>query len=93
MSDFPTTTIVVPVYNAETSLEECIKSILDLDFPKDKLEIIFVDNNCSDKSLNIMQKYSDEITILKEKNQGPAAARNCGIKNYVYKILRLVLSF
>ena len=83
----PAVTVIVPVYNAEISLEKCIKSILDLDYPKDRLEIIFIDNNSTDASLSILEKYKDRIKVLNEKKQGAPAARNKGIKEASHEII------
>ena len=85
--NIPSVTIIVPVYNAEGVLKSCIKSILDLDYPKEKLELIFVDNNSNDKSYKILQKYISRIKLLKEMKQGPAAARNKGIKHASHEII------
>lgn len=71
--------IVVPVYNGERTIEECIKSLLNLDYPKEKYEIIMVDNNSTDNTVEIMKRYP--VRLLHEKKQGPYAARNLGIKN------------
>lgn len=73
------TSIIVPVYNAEKTLEQCIFSLLELDYPKNMLEIIFVDNNSSDSTPNILKKYIERLNVLNEVKQGPAAARNKGI--------------
>jgi glycosyltransferase involved in cell wall biosynthesis len=71
--------VVVPVYNGERTIEECIKSLLNLEYPKEKYEIIVVDNNSADNTVEIVKKYP--VRLLHEKKQGPYAARNLGIKN------------
>ena len=81
MVDLPPVTVIVPVYNAEVFLEECINSILNLDYPESKLEIIFIDNNSTGRSPAILKKYEGRIRVLTEKTQGAAAARNTGIRN------------
>jgi len=73
--------VIIPVYNAEDVLGECIESIINLDYPKDKLEIIFIDNNSEDKSFDLLKKYKGEVRVLTENKRGPAAARNKGIEN------------
>jgi len=79
--NFTNVTIIVPVYNAEKTIEDCIKSILSLDYPKEKLELIFVDNKSTDNSNDILNKYKSDIKIFFEKKRGPAAARNKGLQN------------
>lgn len=81
MNSYLNVSIIVPVYNAEATVEECIKSILELDYPKKKLELIFVNNNSNDDTGKILKKYESEIKILYENKRGPAAARNRGLKN------------
>ncbi len=41
----PGASVVVAVYQAETTLEDCIASLLALDYPRDRRELLFVDNN------------------------------------------------
>ena len=63
----PKASVIVPVYNAEGTIDECVNSILDLDYPKEKLELIFIDNASTDSTENILKKYAKEIIILFEK--------------------------
>jgi cellulose synthase/poly-beta-1,6-N-acetylglucosamine synthase-like glycosyltransferase len=70
--------VVVPAYNANSTISMCIESLLNLDYPKDKLEIILVDNNSSDETPDLIKAYP--VTYLMEKKRGPAAARNTGAK-------------
>jgi glycosyltransferase involved in cell wall biosynthesis len=72
--------IVIPFYNKEKTLEDCIKSLLNQDFPQDQYEIIAVNNNSSDRSISIIQKYPF-IKLAHEKIQNPYTARNTGILN------------
>jgi len=87
MINFPHVTVIVPVYNAEKTLVECIHSILDLDYPKEKLELIFVNNASTDGTDNILKQYESEIKILYERKRGPAAARNKGLLNASCEII------
>ena len=70
--------IVIPVYNSEKFLIECLESILNQTY-KD-IEIIVVNDGSTDNSEKILQKYSDKITIISQENQGLASALNAGIK-------------
>jgi len=80
-NQFQKVTIIVPVYNAEKTIKECINSILEIDYPKEKLELIFVNNSSTDRTENILNEFKDKIKILYEKKRGPAAARNKGLLN------------
>ena len=77
---FPKISIIVPVYNGEKCIGECIESLLALDYPKQCMEIIVVDNNSTDKSVEIIKKFS-EVKLISEKKQGACCARNIGYRN------------
>lgn len=70
--------VIVPVYNAESYLEKCICSLIEQTM--DDIEIIAINDGSTDKSLNILNKYSDKIKIIDQMNSGVAEARNSGIK-------------
>lgn len=70
-------TIIVPVYNCEEYIEDCIKSILDQTF-KD-FELILINDGSVDKSGEICKKYKDKdkrIIYISQENSGQAVARN-----------------
>ncbi len=79
--------VIVPVYDAENTLESCIESLLTLEYPKKSLEIIFINNNSTDSSANILNEYKDKIRILEETKKGASAARNKGIKESIGHII------
>lgn len=67
--------VVIPVYNEEKYIKKYLDSLMVQSEKPD--EIIVVDNNCTDKTINIVKKYP-EIKIIKEKKQGITPARNAG---------------
>ncbi len=69
--------IVVPAYNAETCLGRCIESLLALDYPKEKLEILVVDNASTDQTPTLISQYP--VRGLREGTPGSTAARNRGV--------------
>jgi glycosyltransferase involved in cell wall biosynthesis len=76
----PLVSVVVPVYNCESFLDRCIKSIISQSF-KD-IEIILVDDGSTDDSLSICKWYAKKypcVSVIKQKNQRVAVARNSGI--------------
>jgi glycosyltransferase involved in cell wall biosynthesis len=75
MSSF--VSIVVPAYDAEPFLGRCIESLLALEYPADRLEIIVVDNASNDRTPAIISGYP--VMALAEPRPGAAAARNRGI--------------
>lgn len=76
----PSVSIIVPVYNAETYLQECIQSILQQSYKN--IELLLINDGSRDSSLSICKKYADidvRIKVLNQKNAGVAAARNIGL--------------
>lgn len=71
--------IVVPFYNAEPYIERCVRSLLDQSYDRNKYEIIFIDNASTDKSAEIVRRYSD-IILLHEKERSRAKTRNQGVR-------------
>lgn len=74
--------IIIPVYNAEKFIEECIESILNQTF--NNFEVLCINDGSTDNSLEILEKYSkldNRIKVLTQTNQGSSAARNLGLKN------------
>ena len=72
--------VVVPVYNVEEFLEECLDSIINQTF-KD-IEIICINDGSTDNSLNILNNYAatdNRFTIISQENSGHAVATNKGI--------------
>lgn len=72
-------TFVVPVYNAEKYLAECLTSLLNQNISK---EILCINDGSTDNSLVILQQYAEnyaEIRIINQNNEGVSKARNIGI--------------
>ena len=70
--------IVIPVYNAERYLDECIRSALDQTHRD--AEIIAVDDGSTDSSPEILEGYADRIRVFRKPNGGTASALNHGIR-------------
>jgi glycosyltransferase involved in cell wall biosynthesis len=68
--------VVIPVYNSEKYLEECLDSILEQTY--ENIEIIAVDDGSEDSSLDILKRYS-KVHIFPQENQGLASSLNLGI--------------
>lgn len=76
----PLVSVIVPVYNVEQYLDECLNSICQQTY--ENLEIIVVEDCSTDNSLNTLIKYLEDSRvklIQHEKNSGLSAARNTGI--------------
>ncbi len=78
----PGATIIVPCWNESTTLVKTTQSLLNLDYPKDKLKIILVDDGSTDDTWEVMQKYKDhpQIKIYHKENGGKHTAVNMGIE-------------
>ncbi len=73
--------VIIPVYNAEKYIKECLSSIIDQTYKN--LEIICVDDGSTDHSLELLEFYrkkDSRIKIYKQDNKGPAAARNLALE-------------
>ena len=79
MDTMPSVSVVVPVYNGERTIGSCIKSLLELNYPSSKLEIIVVDNKSKDNTLGIVRKFP-VISLVEDKIQSSYASRNTGIR-------------
>ena len=83
---WPYVSIIVPLYNDSGRIELLLESLLVQDYPKDMLEIIVIDNNSTDTSKEIVQKFP--VTLLEENEiQSSYAARNKGIRNAKGQVL------
>ena len=63
-----TVSIICPIFNEEKFIEACIISILEQDYPKEAMEVIFVDGNSTDSSTDIIQRYTKQYSFLKLLN-------------------------
>lgn len=78
-----TFSIVVPVYNSEKYLPNCINSLVNQTIDKDRLEVILVDDGSTDGSADLCRRYSAQypfIEYVEQANSGASHARNVGIQ-------------
>jgi poly(ribitol-phosphate) beta-N-acetylglucosaminyltransferase len=75
--------VVVPVYNSERYLGECLDSILGQDLPADQFEIVAVDDGSTDASGRILDEYAarqPQVRVIHQENSGwPGRPRNVGL--------------
>lgn len=74
--------IIVPVYNAERYLPECLGSLLRQDIPREDYEILCVNDGSRDGSLEILRRFAREagnVTVIDKENGGVTTARNAGL--------------
>lgn len=76
-------TVIVPVYNVEIYLEDCLNSLVAQTIDRKKMEVLLINDGSTDNSLAICQKYAKKHSIFKvfsKENEGLSATRNYGIK-------------
>ncbi|GEK88421.1 Glycosyltransferase involved in cell wall bisynthesis [Alkalibacterium putridalgicola] len=83
----PLVSIIVPTYNVERYIEECIDSLLAQTYPS--TEIIVLDDASTDATVYLLKQYTEEIILIEnEKNKGQGARRNQGLQiasgKYIY---------
>jgi glycosyltransferase involved in cell wall biosynthesis len=78
MSDeSPVVSVIIPTYNCARYLPEAIDSVLAQTYRD--FEIIVVDDGSTDNTQEVLARYGDHMRVIRQSNQGSAAARNAGI--------------
>ena len=73
---------IVPVYNTELYLAECLNSLLSQDISTDEYEIICINDGSTDGSLQILREFeisNTNVTVIDKENEGVSIARNVGL--------------
>ncbi len=88
---YPSVSVLIPAYNEEKNVAKAINSVLNLDYPKNKLKIIVINDGSIDKTKEVASNFK-EVLVLdnKHKGLGKASALNHGLK-YVNTELFAVL--
>jgi len=81
----PKVSVVIPVKNGATHIKELLDSLMQVDYGKDKLEILVVDGNSTDGTREIVAQYP--VKLLTEERPGLNAARNTGLKHSTGEII------
>ncbi|MEQ1665009.1 MAG: glycosyltransferase [Bdellovibrionales bacterium] len=74
--EFPSVSIVIPVYNQRKYIEKTLNSVLGQSY--ERLECIVVDDGSTDGSGDVARSFGDRVTVISQKNQGQATALNKG---------------
>lgn len=85
--------IIVPVYNVEKYLEECVESIFHQDLDENIFEVILVNDGSTDKSREICKKLVEDnknVKLVNQENKGLSGARNTGIKKAIGEYLYFI---
>lgn len=89
MENQPLISVIIPVYNVEDYLRECVDSVINQTYKN--LEIILVDDGSTDSSGKICDKYAEKdkrVRVVHKENSGPSKTRNVGLGHakgkYIY---------
>lgn len=74
-----TVSVVVPFYNSERYIGQCIEGLLNQEYPEERYEIIFINNNSTDSSADIIRRHP-RIKLVSERKRGSYSARNRGLE-------------
>jgi len=78
---FPMVSVIVPAYNEAKNIKRCLKSILKQNYPKEKLEVIVVDDGSEDKTYEIAKGFQKHgVKVFRKRHEGKARALNFGLK-------------
>lgn len=75
----PNVSVIIPAYNAQDTIDECLDSILNVQYPKELLEVLVVDDGSQDATREKVDAH-EGVKLVLQKHGGPAAARNRGFK-------------
>ena len=78
MTRVPMVSVIVPAFNAESTIGDCLAALLAQDYPAERLEIIAVDNRSTDRPAAVMCRYPVRV-VAERRVQSSYAARNAGL--------------
>lgn len=83
LKEYPSVTIIIPCYNEEKTVRGTVRSLLNLDYPKDKLKLIVIDDGSKDDTFNVAKaefEKNSNVEIFKKENGGKYTALNLGLQ-------------
>ncbi len=91
MLSCPTITVIIPVYNVEKYIDQCLKSVLNQTYKN--LEVILIDDGSTDKSGEICDYYKnndERVVVIHKENAGQSVARNIALEMATGEIISFV---
>jgi len=74
LKEFPSLSVLIPAFNEEDTIQDTIKAVLNSDYPKDKLDILVINDGSTDKTLERAREF--DVRVLDKKNSGKADSLN-----------------
>lgn len=90
---FPSVSFITPAYNEEKSIVGTLKALLEIDYPKDKKEIIVVNDGSKDNTEKVVREFmkeNKEIILINKKNSGKADSLNKAIEQAKGELIAVV---
>jgi GT2 family glycosyltransferase len=83
MLSTPSFSIIIPTYNRPRELQLCLNAIAQIDYPRDRFEVVVVDDGSPNTLDSVVDPFRHRLNVqlIRQKNSGPASARNTGAKH------------
>ena len=80
---FPSVAVIVPCFNEESTIGGTVESLLALDYPTDKLEIVLINDGSTDNTCAVMDCHAShpQVTVIHKENGGKHTCLNIGAKH------------
>lgn len=84
---FPLVSVIIPAYHEENSIVSAVKSVIESNYPQNRIEVIVINDGSKDKTETVLRNYLNSkgisnILIVNQINSGKANALNNGMRNY-----------
>lgn len=90
MNFHPKVSIILPAYNAQSTIKRAVDSALEQNFPQQDFEVVVINDGSTDKTLEILKSYGDQIRLIDQENHGCLPTSNRGFREaagkYVIKL-------
>ena len=87
--DFPRVTVIIPVRDRAGEIADCLKSVLSLDYPKDKVEVIVIDDGSVDGTADVVRTFPCRL-LRNRESRGQSYCRNRGAEEATGDILAFI---
>ena len=81
----PLVSVIIPTYNRAATIAEAVESVLCQTHRE--IEVVVVDDGSTDSTLEVLCAFGDRIQVIRQKNAGPSAARNRGVRESMGEII------